>query len=177
MHSCAQIFPSKLLILKGIFSEKFQVASFIFYFLSHFLHPICREDELFCSHSAASPLSLVTAGFGVEVTNSLHELEVENNIIKLTGYISGPCNTIDMKVIYISNAKRQSISSHCNFGVDFLSHPLTFGVLLYFLCRPYSISVSMWQYMFRYCNCNNSTKWMCWGLEKNQISKTFVCWL
>ncbi|XP_050906323.1 DNA mismatch repair protein MLH3 isoform X3 [Lathyrus oleraceus] len=58
-----------------------------------------REDELFCSHSAASPLSLVTAGFGVEVTNSLHELEVENNIIKLTGYISGPCNTIDMKAL------------------------------------------------------------------------------
>ncbi|XP_058777682.1 DNA mismatch repair protein MLH3 isoform X1 [Vicia villosa] len=58
-----------------------------------------REDELFCSHSAASPLSLVTAGFGVEVTNSLHELEVENNIIKLTGYISDPCNTLDMKAL------------------------------------------------------------------------------
>lgn len=56
----------------------------------------------------------------MEVTNSLHELEVENNIIKLTGYISDPCNTLDMKVIYISNAKRHSsISSHCNFGVGF----------------------------------------------------------
>lgn len=58
-----------------------------------------REYELFCSHSAASPLSLVTTGFGVEVTNSLHELEVENNIIKLAGYISGPCNTLDMKAL------------------------------------------------------------------------------
>ncbi|CAK8540118.1 unnamed protein product [Lathyrus sativus] len=58
-----------------------------------------REDELFCSHSAASPLSLVTAGFGVEFTKSLHELEVENNIIKLTGYISDPCNTFDMKAL------------------------------------------------------------------------------
>ncbi|CAI8588467.1 unnamed protein product [Vicia faba] len=58
-----------------------------------------REDELFCSHSAASPLSLVTTGFGVEVTNSLHDLEVENNIIKLTGFISDPCNTLDMKAL------------------------------------------------------------------------------
>ncbi|GAU28111.1 hypothetical protein TSUD_223520 [Trifolium subterraneum] len=58
-----------------------------------------REDQLFCSHAAASPLSLVTTGFGVEVTNSLHELEVGNDIIKLTGYISGPCNTLDMKAL------------------------------------------------------------------------------
>ncbi|XP_012574609.1 DNA mismatch repair protein MLH3 isoform X3 [Cicer arietinum] len=58
-----------------------------------------REDELFCSHSSPSPLSLVTTGFGVEVTNSLYELEVENGIIKLTGYISGPCNTLNMKAL------------------------------------------------------------------------------
>ncbi|KAH1224138.1 DNA mismatch repair protein MLH3 [Glycine max] len=56
-----------------------------------------REDELFCTHSASSPLSLVTSGFGVEVTSSLHNLEVENDIIKLSGYISGPCNTVDTK--------------------------------------------------------------------------------
>ncbi|RDX87164.1 DNA mismatch repair protein MLH3, partial [Mucuna pruriens] len=51
-----------------------------------------REDELFCTHSASSPLSLVASGFGVEVTSSLHNLEVENGIIKLSGFISGPCN-------------------------------------------------------------------------------------
>ncbi|KHN41814.1 DNA mismatch repair protein mutL [Glycine soja] len=58
-----------------------------------------REDELFCTHSASSPLSLVTSGFGVEVTSSLHNLEVENDIIKLSGYISGPCNTVDTKAL------------------------------------------------------------------------------
>ncbi|TKY70238.1 DNA mismatch repair protein MLH3 [Spatholobus suberectus] len=58
-----------------------------------------REDELFCTHSASSPLSLVTSGFGVEVTSSLHNLEVENDIIKLSGYISGPCNTLNMKAL------------------------------------------------------------------------------
>ncbi|KAL5168742.1 DNA mismatch repair protein MLH3 [Glycine soja] len=58
-----------------------------------------REDELFCTHSASSPLSLVTSGFGVEVTSSLHNLEVENDIIKLSGYISGPCNTVDTKIL------------------------------------------------------------------------------
>lgn len=61
---------------------------------------------LCCTHSASFPLSLVTSGFGVEVTSSLHELlEVENDIIKLSGYISGPCNTSNMKVILISKWK------------------------------------------------------------------------
>ncbi|CAJ1930674.1 unnamed protein product [Sphenostylis stenocarpa] len=58
-----------------------------------------REDEVFRTHSASSPLSLVTSGFGVEVTSSLHYLEVENDIIKLSGYISSPCNTLNMKVL------------------------------------------------------------------------------
>lgn len=69
-----------------------------------------------CTHSSSSPLSLVTSGFGVEITSSLHELEVENDIIKLSGYVSGPCNTLNMKVIHISKTKsRLSISSHPNF--------------------------------------------------------------
>ncbi|XP_061346039.1 DNA mismatch repair protein MLH3 isoform X2 [Gastrolobium bilobum] len=58
-----------------------------------------REDELFCTHSATSPLALLTSGFGVEVTSSLHDLEVENDIIKLSGYVSGPYNTSNMKVL------------------------------------------------------------------------------
>ncbi|XP_047158413.1 DNA mismatch repair protein MLH3 isoform X4 [Vigna umbellata] len=58
-----------------------------------------REDELFCTHSASSPLSLITSGFGVEVTSSLHYLEVENDIIKLSGYVSSPCNTSNIEVL------------------------------------------------------------------------------
>ncbi|KAG4988096.1 hypothetical protein JHK85_031079 [Glycine max] len=80
-----------------------------------------REDELFCTHSASSPLSLVTSGFGVEVTSSLHNLEVENDIIKLSGYISGPCNTVDTKIL-----------SGCP--------PLTFGAFLQALQYVYANS-------------------------------------
>ncbi|XP_027359794.1 DNA mismatch repair protein MLH3 isoform X2 [Abrus precatorius] len=58
-----------------------------------------REDELFCTHAASSPLSLITSGFGVEVTSSLHNLEVENDKIKLSGYVSSPCNTLNMKAL------------------------------------------------------------------------------
>ncbi|KAK7307431.1 hypothetical protein VNO77_40485 [Canavalia gladiata] len=58
-----------------------------------------REDELFCTHSASSPLSLVTSGFGMELSSSLLNLEVENDVIKLSGYISSPCNTLNMKVL------------------------------------------------------------------------------
>ncbi|KAL2988403.1 hypothetical protein AAZX31_11G084800 [Glycine max] len=68
-----------------------------------------REDELFCTHSASSPLSLVTSGFGVEVTSSLHNLEVENDIIKLSGYISGPCNTVDTKASQYVYANSQFV--------------------------------------------------------------------
>ncbi|KAK7252629.1 hypothetical protein RIF29_36714 [Crotalaria pallida] len=58
-----------------------------------------RENELLCTHSASSPLSLLTSGFGMEVSNSLHDIEVENDIMKLSGYISGPCNTLNMKTL------------------------------------------------------------------------------
>ncbi|CAL0314267.1 unnamed protein product [Lupinus luteus] len=57
-----------------------------------------RENELFCTHSASSPLSLLTNGFGMEISTSLHDIEVEHDIMKLSGYISGPCNTLNMKL-------------------------------------------------------------------------------
>uniref|UniRef100_A0A0R0HRB2 MutL C-terminal dimerisation domain-containing protein n=1 Tax=Glycine max TaxID=3847 RepID=A0A0R0HRB2_SOYBN len=83
-----------------------------------------REDELFCTHSASSPLSLVTSGFGVEVTSSLHNLEVENDIIKLSGYISGPCNTVDTKVTHISNLKNANSQFVCKGPVHKLMRQL-----------------------------------------------------
>jgi len=90
-----------------------QVASSFSWFINTLLYLTNREDELFCTHSASSPLPLVTSGFGVEVASSLHNLEVENDIVKLSGYISGPCNTVYTKVIHISNIKSQSyISSY-----------------------------------------------------------------
>lgn len=77
------------------------------------------EDELLCTHSSSSPLSLLTSGFGVEVSSSLHELQDQDDVIKLSGYISGPCNNFTLKAlqyiciqisIHNSLAKAQFIS-------------------------------------------------------------------
>lgn len=122
LHLCAQIFPSKLLTLKGILPAKQQLASSFPWLSNIFLYPLCRENELLCTHSASSPLTLMASGFGVEVLSSLHDIEVENDIIKLSGYISGPCNTSNMKVIHIFKCQL-SISSYPNFCVDSFSVP------------------------------------------------------
>ncbi|MED6143477.1 hypothetical protein PIB30_006739 [Stylosanthes scabra] len=58
-----------------------------------------RDDELFCTHTASSPLALLTSGFGEELSSSLQALEVENDIIKLSGYVSSPCNPLNMKAL------------------------------------------------------------------------------
>ncbi|KAI4327847.1 hypothetical protein L6164_020261 [Bauhinia variegata] len=57
------------------------------------------EDELLCTHSSSSPLSLLSSGFGVEVSSSLRELQVQDDMIKLCGYISGPCNSFSLKAL------------------------------------------------------------------------------
>ncbi|KAF7829059.1 DNA mismatch repair protein MLH3 isoform X1 [Senna tora] len=56
------------------------------------------EDELLYTH-ASSPLPLITNGFGVEVSSSLHELQIQDDIIKLSGYISTPCNSFTLKAL------------------------------------------------------------------------------
>ncbi|XP_028795356.1 DNA mismatch repair protein MLH3 isoform X2 [Neltuma alba] len=64
------------------------------------------EDELLCTQSSSSPLSLLTSGFGVDVSSSLHELQDQDDVIKLSGYISGPCNSFPVKAlqyIYINS--------------------------------------------------------------------------
>ncbi|MED6122852.1 hypothetical protein PIB30_043782 [Stylosanthes scabra] len=58
-----------------------------------------RDDELFCTHTASSPLALLTSGFGEELSSSLKALEVDNDIIKLSGYVSAPCNPLNMKAL------------------------------------------------------------------------------
>ncbi|KAK2966834.1 hypothetical protein RJ640_027793, partial [Escallonia rubra] len=54
------------------------------------------EDELLRTCPSSSPLSLLRSAFGVEVCSSLHELDVSNSILKLSGYISGPCETFSV---------------------------------------------------------------------------------
>ncbi|KAL7223717.1 hypothetical protein ACSBR1_025210 [Camellia fascicularis] len=55
------------------------------------------EDELFCTTPSSSPLSLLTSGFGFEISSSLHELNVSDGVLKLSGYMSSPCDTSFVK--------------------------------------------------------------------------------
>ncbi|EXB95122.1 DNA mismatch repair protein mutL [Morus notabilis] len=54
------------------------------------------EDVLLCTHPS-SPMSLMTSCFGIEVSTSLHELNISAGKIKLSGYISGPCDNLTIK--------------------------------------------------------------------------------
>ncbi|KAL1294382.1 hypothetical protein AAHE18_19G138000 [Arachis hypogaea] len=70
-----------------------------------------RDDELFCTQIASSPLALLTSGFEEEVSSFLQALEVENDIIKLSGYVSGPCNALNMKVLSMSRPLTSDVNS------------------------------------------------------------------
>lgn len=63
----------------------------------YILFSTCSGDELLCTHRS-SPLSLLTSGFGIEVSDSLHELNASDGILKLSGFISGPCDGFGIKV-------------------------------------------------------------------------------
>ncbi|THG01152.1 hypothetical protein TEA_015865 [Camellia sinensis var. sinensis] len=58
---------------------------------------IQNEDELFCTTPSSSPLSLLTSGFGIEIFSSLHELNVSDGVLKLSGYMSSPRDTSFVK--------------------------------------------------------------------------------
>ncbi|XP_048334561.2 DNA mismatch repair protein MLH3 [Ziziphus jujuba] len=47
------------------------------------------EDVLLCTHPA-SPLTLLTSSFGIEVSASLRELNASDGKLKVSGYVSGP---------------------------------------------------------------------------------------
>lgn len=64
------------------------------------------DDELLCTKSSSSPLSLLISGLGIEDSSSLHELNITDGILKLSGYVSGPCNTFSIKAfqyVYINS--------------------------------------------------------------------------
>ncbi|CAL5373572.1 unnamed protein product [Camellia sinensis] len=64
------------------------------------------EDELFCTTPSSSPLSLLTSGFGIEISSSLHELNVSDGVLKLSGYMSSPRDTSFVKAcqfVYINS--------------------------------------------------------------------------
>ncbi|KAH7566166.1 hypothetical protein JRO89_XS08G0108900 [Xanthoceras sorbifolium] len=64
------------------------------------------EVELLSTHSSSSPLSLLMSGFGIEDSSFLHELNADDDVFKISGYISSPCNTFSDKAfqyVYINS--------------------------------------------------------------------------
>lgn len=57
----------------------------------------CSEEELFCTHPS-SALSLLMSGFGIDDSSSLHELNISDGLLKLSGCISAPCSSFSIKV-------------------------------------------------------------------------------
>ncbi|KAJ4966151.1 hypothetical protein NE237_018000 [Protea cynaroides] len=57
------------------------------------------EEEILCTPSSFSPLSLVMSSFGFEVSNSLHQLSFSEGALKLSGYLSSPGDSFPMKVL------------------------------------------------------------------------------
>ncbi|XP_076906812.1 DNA mismatch repair protein MLH3-like [Bidens hawaiensis] len=54
-------------------------------------------DELLSLYPSSSPLPLLTSGFGIEGSHSLHKLDESEGKLKLSGYISGPYETFSVK--------------------------------------------------------------------------------
>ncbi|XP_074378948.1 DNA mismatch repair protein MLH3 isoform X3 [Apium graveolens] len=57
------------------------------------------EDELFCAHPSSSPLPLLRSGLGLDPSVTLHEFDVSDGILNISGYISGPCETFAGKAV------------------------------------------------------------------------------
>ncbi|XP_019054912.1 PREDICTED: DNA mismatch repair protein MLH3 isoform X2 [Nelumbo nucifera] len=64
------------------------------------------EDELLCTHSSLSPLSLLLNSFGSEISSCLHKLNFSQGVLKLSGYLSGLgeiCSTKAYQYVYINS--------------------------------------------------------------------------
>ncbi|XAR73676.1 hypothetical protein NMG60_11007728 [Bertholletia excelsa] len=64
------------------------------------------DDELFCTAPSPSPLALLMSCFGIEVSNSLYELEVCDGVLKLSGYMSSPHDSSCLKAfqyVYVNS--------------------------------------------------------------------------
>ncbi|XP_059437766.1 DNA mismatch repair protein MLH3 isoform X2 [Corylus avellana] len=62
-------------------------------------------DELLCTQPS-SPLLLLKSGFGLEVSDSLHKLNISDGVLKLSGYISDPVDGFEIKAfqyVYINS--------------------------------------------------------------------------
>lgn len=58
----------------------------------------CSEEELLCTVPSSSPLPLISDGFGKDISSSLHEIFHSDQLLTLSGFISGPCDAFSTKV-------------------------------------------------------------------------------
>lgn len=72
--------------------------SLFLYRFNYIFHSICSEDELLRTISSPSPLALLKRTVGIEVSTALHEVNISDGKIELSGYISSPCNSLAIKV-------------------------------------------------------------------------------
>lgn len=87
--------PSNILL-----GEEF-VLSVIYTFISLLIYMFdstCSEDELLRTIPSPSPLTLLRSAFGIEVSDALHELNISDGKLELSGYLSNPCNCLAIKV-------------------------------------------------------------------------------
>ncbi|KAK8607390.1 hypothetical protein V6N13_053128 [Hibiscus sabdariffa] len=64
------------------------------------------EDELLSVHPSSSPLPLLMSGLGIEDCACLQKLNANDGPLKLTGYMSGPCDGFSFKTfqyVYINS--------------------------------------------------------------------------
>ncbi|PON82743.1 DNA mismatch repair protein [Trema orientale] len=101
---------SKCLYL-GIYDDKKDVGTTVVVRDLFYNQPVRRkyiqssEDVLFCT-LPSSPMSLLTTYFGIERSTSLHELRISGGKVKLSGYMSGPCDNLSIKAfqyVYINS--------------------------------------------------------------------------
>ncbi|KAL6224375.1 hypothetical protein ACLB2K_003230 [Fragaria x ananassa] len=55
------------------------------------------EDELLHTIPSPSTLTLLRTAFGIEVSDALHELNISDGKLELSGYLSTPCNCLAIK--------------------------------------------------------------------------------
>ncbi|KAK2657642.1 hypothetical protein Ddye_010694 [Dipteronia dyeriana] len=102
-RKCMQSSPKK--VLHSVKKSVLRIA-LVHLKISFKVVDIESEVELLRTHSSASPLPVLMNGFGIEDSSFLHELNVDDDIFKMSGYLSTPCNTFSNKAfqfVYINS--------------------------------------------------------------------------
>ncbi|KAF8011198.1 hypothetical protein BT93_J1726 [Corymbia citriodora subsp. variegata] len=92
-------------VLESIKKSVFHIA-LVYSEISFQVVDIESDDQLLCTRGSTIPLSILRSFFGNEVVGVLHELNAREGALKLTGYLSGPCDSFPIKAfqyVYINS--------------------------------------------------------------------------